>query len=46
MGIFDQFQSPAPVDVAGTPFQDQPSAVLSRKETAATVTLSKTSLLT
>jgi hypothetical protein len=25
--IFDQFQSPAPVDVAGTPFQDQPSAV-------------------
>lgn len=24
---FDQFQSPAPVDVAGTPFQDQPSAL-------------------
>ena len=25
--IFDQFPSQAPVDVAGTPFQDQPSAV-------------------
>jgi hypothetical protein len=25
--IFDQFQSPAPVDVAGSPFQDQPSAL-------------------
>jgi hypothetical protein len=24
---FDQFQSPAPVDVAGTPFQDEPSAL-------------------